>query len=78
MRFLSTGVAALALTAFAIVPAQACSWNKTAKAEDKMTVAETLTAPQIDTDVAVATNDLSDQILSEEILLPQPEEKPAE
>ncbi|WP_422374340.1 hypothetical protein [Roseibium sp.] len=78
MRFLSTGVAALALTAFAIVPAQACSWNKSAKAEDKMTVAETLTAPQIDADVAVATNDLSDQVLSEQILLPQPAEKPSE
>lgn len=76
MHLLKTGVAALALTAFAVVPAQACSWGKTAKAEDKMTVAETSTVPQVDTDVAIATNDLSEDILTEEIVLP--EDKPAE
>ena len=78
MRLMSTGVAALALTAFAIVPAQACSWNKTAKADTKMTVAETLVVPQTESDVAIATNDLSTEVLSDQTVLPLPEEKPAE
>jgi len=78
MSLLKTGVAALALTAFAVVPAQACSWGKTAKAESKMTLAETDKVPQVDTDVAIATNDLSDEFLQEKIILPVPEDKPAE
>lgn len=78
MRLLTSGVTALALTAFAVVPAQACSWGKTAKAEDKMTVAETATVPQVDTDVSIATNDLSDEVLKEQIVLPVPGETPAE
>jgi len=78
MQYLKTSVAALGLIAFAAVPAQACSWGKTAKAEDKMTVADTTTVPQVDEIVAVATNDLSDDTLAEEIILPQPEETPAE
>ncbi|MCK7613405.1 hypothetical protein [Roseibium sediminicola] len=76
MHLLKSGVAVLALTAFAVVPAQACSWNKTAKAEDKMTVAQTDSIPQIDADVAIATNDLSDDALTEQIVLP--EDTPAE
>lgn len=76
MHLLKSGVAVLALTAFAAAPAQACPWDKTAKAEDQMTVAETATVPQVDTDVAIATNDLSDDILTEPIILP--ESKPAE
>lgn len=76
MHLLKSGVAVLALTAFAVVPAQACSWNKTAKAEDKMTVADTADVPQIDTDVAIATNDLSNDVLAEQIILP--EDKTAE
>ncbi|GAB4517020.1 MAG: hypothetical protein Tsb0019_16630 [Roseibium sp.] len=78
MRLLSTAVAAIAVSAFTIVPASACAWNKTAKVKDKMTVAETAIVPQVDTDVAIATNDLSDEILKEEILLPVPEDKPAD
>jgi len=78
MQLLKSGVAALALTAFAVVPAQACSWGKTAKAEDKMTVAETEEVPQVDTDVAIATNDMSDETLNEQIILPVPGDRPAE
>jgi len=78
MRYLKSSVAALALVAFAAVPAQACSWGKTAKAENKMTVADTTIVPPVGETVAVATNDLSDEVLAEEIILPQPEEKPAE
>ena len=71
MHLLKSGVAVLALTAFAVVPAQACSWNKTASVEDKMTVADTADVPQIDTDVAIATNDLSNDVLAEQIILPE-------
>lgn len=77
MRFLSTVVAALALVALAIVPASACSWGKSAKAK-QMTVADTTAVPQIDTDISIATNDLSDEILQEIPPLPIPEDKPAE
>ncbi|QFT34716.1 hypothetical protein K1718_26585 [Roseibium porphyridii] len=77
MRLLSTGVAALALTAFAIVPASACSWGKTAKSKN-MTVADTTVIPEVDTDVSIATNDLSDETLEEAIVLPVPGDKPAE
>lgn len=76
MHLLKSGVAVLALTAFAVIPAQACPWDKTASAEDKMTVAQTDSIPQIDADVAIATNDLSDDALTEQIILP--EETPAE
>ncbi|MEO9526673.1 hypothetical protein [Roseibium sp.] len=78
MRLLSTSVAAIALAAFAIAPANACSWGKSAKAKEKMTVADTMIVPQVETDVAIATNDLSDDILKEEIILPTPGEKPVE
>lgn len=78
MRLLSTGVAALALTAFAIVPAGACSFGKSAKAKPKMTVADTTVIPQVDTDVSIATNDLSDEAVAEGILLPMPDNKPEE
>ncbi|MEE4014022.1 hypothetical protein V1T76_18295 [Roseibium sp. FZY0029] len=69
MRLLSTGIAALAVTAFAIAPAAACSWNKTAKAK-QMTVAETPVLPDTGSDVAIATNDLSDAIVNESVIQP--------
>ncbi|PVB61360.1 hypothetical protein DCO57_12600 [Labrenzia sp. 011] len=75
---MTTGIAALALTAFAGVPAIACSWDKTAKAEQKITVAEAVTPLQYDSDVAIATNDLSDETLRKMTVLPVPGEKPAE
>lgn len=78
MRLLSTGVAAIAVTAFAIAPASACSWGKTAKAKEKMTVADVSVVPQVDMDVSIATNDLSDEILREELILPVPADKPAD
>ncbi len=78
MRLISTAIAGLALTAFAIVPASACSWGKTAQADDNMTVADTAIVPEVDTDIAIATNDLSDEVTQEEIILPVPEEAPAE
>jgi hypothetical protein len=77
MRLLSTGVAALAVTAFIIVPANACS-GKSAKLKSKMTVADTTVVPQVDTDVSVATNDLSDEAVAGKIILPVPGEKPTE
>jgi|GEM_PF-1610178 len=78
MRLLSTGVAALALTAFALGQANACPWDKTAQAKQKITVAETTVVPQFDTDVSIATNDLSDETLKEMTVLPVPGEKPAQ
>jgi len=78
MRLLNIGVAALALTALTILPASACPWDKTAQAKQKMTVAETTVAPDTDTDVAIATNDISDADLPEGTILPVPGEKPAE
>ncbi|POF34074.1 hypothetical protein [Roseibium marinum] len=78
MRLLTTGIAALALTAFAVAPASACPWDKTAQAKQKMTVAEVTTLPQFDTEAAIATNDLSDETLRKMSVLPVPGEKPAE
>ncbi|WP_305984803.1 hypothetical protein [Roseibium sp. MMSF_3544] len=78
MRLISTAIAGLALTAFAIVPASACSWGKTAKADTQMTVADTTIVPDVDTDVAIATNDLDTEVLQEEVILPVPEEAPTE
>ncbi len=78
MRILSTVVAGLAVSVFALAPAHACSWGKTAKAKTQMTVAETTVVPQVDTDVSIATNDLSDEVIKEMLVLPIPAEKPAE
>jgi len=74
MRLLSTTLASLALTAFAFAPANACPWSKTSEAKTDMTVAETTLLPQEDTDVSIATNDLSDDL----VLRPAPAEKPTE
>jgi hypothetical protein len=60
MRLLTTGIAALAACTFTLAPASACSWGKTASAK-QMTVAETTVAPDAETDVSIATNDLSDE-----------------
>ena len=76
MRLLSTGVAALALTAFAAIPASACSFGKSAKAKPQMTVADATVPPQAGTDISIATNDLSEETVSSTILLPVPEDKP--
>ncbi|MHA7775069.1 hypothetical protein [Roseibium sp. M-1] len=78
MRLLNTGVAALALTTLTVLPASACPWDKTAQADNNMTVAETVVVPDIDTDVAIATNDISDAVLPEATVLPVPGDKPAE
>lgn len=78
MRLLKPAIAALALTAFAILPANACSWHKSAKAEEKMSVAETIAVPEVDTDVSTATNDLTDELLEGTVVLPVPGEEPAE
>ncbi len=78
MRLLSTSVTALALTAFAFVPANACSWGKSAKAKDNLTVADATVVPEINADVAIATNDLSDESLKDVIILPVPGDQPAE
>jgi len=76
MRVLSLTLAVLASSAFAIVPASACSWGKTAS-KDKMTVAEIPTIE--DGDVAIATNDLSDATIKSMTDLKKPlEDKAAE
>jgi hypothetical protein len=75
---MNTCMAALALTALTIVPANACTWEKTAQAKQKMTVAETTVVPDIDTDVAIATNDISDANSPAGTVLPVPGEMPAE
>ncbi|GGB47468.1 hypothetical protein GCM10011316_19510 [Roseibium aquae] len=74
MRVLSLTLAVLASSAFAIVPASACSWGKTAS-KDKMTVAEIPTVK--DGDVAVATNDLSDALIKSMTDTKKPIETPA-
>jgi len=56
MRLLSSLALIGAVSAFAIAPASACSWMKSAEADDQMTVVQTL--PTTVEDVAVATNDL--------------------
>lgn len=76
MRILSTGLAALALISLATVPAAACSWGKTAKADTKMTVAEMPIAPDAGASISIATNDISDEMLKETELLPRPTDKP--
>ncbi len=73
MRVLSLAVTGAALLGFAIAPASACEWMKSAKSN--MTVVETV--PETP-DVSVATNDLAPEILEEVTTAPQPEEKPAE
>ena len=77
MRVLTPVLTTLAMTAFAVGSAQACAWNKTAKAETNITVAETTATPWTDQTVAVGTNDLSDTVLAEETIRPVPTEKPA-
>ncbi|MTI00259.1 hypothetical protein [Roseibium sp. RKSG952] len=57
MRILSLTVATLAASAFAIAPAAACNWMKSAESE-QMTVA-TLPADDDAGTVSIATNDLS-------------------
>lgn len=78
MRLINTAIAGFALTAFAIAPASACSWGKTAKADENMSVADTTFVPEVNVDVAIATNDLSDEITQEEIILPVPAKEPTE
>ncbi|GAA0787665.1 hypothetical protein E1180_01850 [Roseibium denhamense] len=77
MKLLTLGAAALAVSAFAIAPAHACSWGKTASKDKNMTVATTdQLQSTADTDVAIATNDVSDGLLKS--LQPATESKPAE
>lgn len=75
MRILTTFLSTIAVNAFAIAPAAACTWDKTASVKKKMTVAQAPFAGTPD-DVAIGTNDLSDKVLQEEILLPVPGDKP--
>lgn len=72
MRLLTTGLAALAVSAFAIAPVYACSWGKTASKGD-YTVADTSEVPATDMSVSIATNDLSDEAVEQ---LTVPEETP--
>ena len=71
MQKLTFGVTALAFSAFAIAPAMACSWDKTAGySKPNMTVAEAPVVLKDGTEVAIATNDLSEEAISEAVLLP--------
>lgn len=74
MRVLSLSVAALAVSAFAIAPASACEWMKSAESANQ-TVVEVL--PETP-DISIATNDLSDEVLNEVTLEPVTDETPAE
>lgn len=74
MRVLSLSVAALAVSAFAIAPASACAWMKSAESTNQ-TVVETV--PETP-DVSIATNDLSEAVLKEVTAEPSADEKPAE
>ncbi|MES0810230.1 hypothetical protein ABLO27_12170 [Roseibium sp. SCPC15] len=77
MRLLSILFSALALIAFLIASASACSWSKSADSQ-QMTVADTSEVPQVDTDISLATNDLSDDVLLETDPLPVPVDEPTE
>lgn len=72
MRLLTTGIAALAVSAFAVAPAYACSWGKTAS-KDNYTVADTSDIPETDMSVSIATNDLSEDTIKK---LTVPEDNP--
>jgi hypothetical protein len=61
MRVLSLTLSALAVSAFAIAPAAACEWMKSAESTNQ-TVVEVV--PET-TDVSIATNDLSEAVLKE-------------
>ncbi|MEP0234687.1 MAG: hypothetical protein ABJP02_07025 [Parasphingorhabdus sp.] len=67
MRGLKTSVAAFALAAFAVSPALACEWSKSAKTKTKMTVAQTTEVPE----VAIATNDLPMEVTSNITVIPK-------
>lgn len=74
MRLLSSLVLASAVSAFAIVPASACSFMKSAESDDQMTVVKTL--PKTVEDVAIATNDIDIEApASPALLLPIDGEK---
>lgn len=75
MRVLSLTLATLATSAVAIVPATACSWMKTAEKEN-MTVVDVPTVEK--GDVAIATNDLSDEAIKNMTVKPLPKETAAE
>ena len=61
MRFMTTGIAACAASLLVISPASACSWGKTASAEN-MTVADSSISTQDSADISIATNDISDEV----------------
>lgn len=74
MRVLSLTLAAFAISAFAVAPASACEWMKSAQKDDlSITQSEPVAA-----DISIATNDLSDGALEEMTLLPVPDTQPAE
>ncbi|MTI44592.1 hypothetical protein JM93_02458 [Roseibium hamelinense] len=75
MRILSLTLAVIATSAFAIAPASACSWMKSAESE-KITVATAPTAD--DSNVSIATNDLSVETIKEMAIMPEAAEAPAE
>lgn len=77
MRFLGTLSAALALSAFAVAPASACPFGASAELKKDMTVADTTVVPEVDQDVAIATNDLREP-LEEDLVDTLSEDTPAE
>ncbi|MEM9634225.1 MAG: hypothetical protein AAGA50_23045 [Pseudomonadota bacterium] len=77
MRLVSILISALALIALVIAPASACPWSKSADSQ-QMTVADISEVPQVDSDISLATNDLSDEVLLETAPLPAPMEEPTE
>lgn len=77
MRFLGTLSTALALSAFALAPASACPWAKTTEMKTDMTVADATVFPDVDQDVAIATNDLREP-LAKDLIETLPEDTQAE
>lgn len=74
MRVLSLTLAAFALSAFALVPASACEWMKSAQ-KDGLSITQ---SEPVAADISIATNDLSEGALEEMTILPVPDTKPTE
>lgn len=74
MRVLSLTLSALAVSAFAIAPANACEWMKSAESTNQTVVEVVPETP----DVSIATNDLSEAVLKEVTAEQTADETPAE
>jgi len=74
MRVLSPTLAAFAISAFALAPASACEWMKSAQ-KDGLSITQ---SEPVAADISIATNDLSESVVKEMTTLPVPDTKAAE